>query len=60
MSSDEPVGRSHCRSCGGHVSAEFARVFGDQANEVYACLACARNGALVDGAAAEPNGGDGQ
>lgn len=29
-----------CQNCGNHVSAAFARVFGNDENEVYACRNC--------------------
>lgn len=33
-------GVPECQGCGGHVSDDFARVFGDNADEVYNCLTC--------------------
>ncbi|WP_169317602.1 DUF7563 family protein [Haloferax larsenii] len=29
-----------CNSCGQYVSVDFARVFGTNNNQVFACLAC--------------------
>jgi DNA-directed RNA polymerase subunit RPC12/RpoP len=29
-----------CEGCDGYVSAQFARVFGDNEDRVYACPAC--------------------
>lgn len=29
-----------CNNCGGHVSEQFARVFGDNDDEVFACNDC--------------------
>lgn len=29
-----------CKECGSHVSKSFARVFGDNQNNVYGCIDC--------------------
>lgn len=30
-----------CENCGGHVTPDFARVFGSNDNDVQACIECA-------------------
>jgi DNA-directed RNA polymerase subunit N (RpoN/RPB10) len=38
---EAPTDRSRrCSSCGAHVSHDFARVFGDNGNNVENCLSC--------------------
>lgn len=32
-----------CQECGSHVSDQFAKVFGNNKNEVYGCLDCGIN-----------------
>lgn len=39
-----------CRNCETHVTEQFARVFGDNDNDVYNCTDCATNRDLYDGA----------
>lgn len=47
---------THCHNCGSHVTADFARVYGDNDGNVYACPRCVRAIAeLRDGAAADPD-----
>lgn len=49
------TGNEHrCLGCDTHVSAEFARVFGDNDDTIYACLNCSTLSALRDGQAVEP------
>lgn len=43
--------RTECHRCGSFVTDQFARVFGDNENRVYACIECATLAALRDGAA---------
>jgi hypothetical protein len=31
-------GSTQCRNCGAYVSSRFARVFGDNDDEVYSCI----------------------
>lgn len=38
-----------CNNCGGHVSDRFARVFGDNDDEVFACYDCTGFRELFDG-----------
>lgn len=38
-----------CHNCGEHVSEQFARVFGDNDDEVFACTDCAGLRELSDG-----------
>lgn len=40
-----------CNNCGGFVSAEFTRVFGNNEDEVYGCVSCRNTTELNDGAA---------
>ena len=42
-----------CDECGAFVTKSFARVFGDNQDEVYACIDCRSNRALNEGAAAQ-------
>lgn len=41
-----------CLNCGSMVTGQFARVFGDNENELYACPNCCGVRELYDGAAA--------
>lgn len=43
-----------CRTCGNHVTDQFARVCGDNDDVVHHCPECASEGDIVDGAAAIP------
>lgn len=43
-----------CLNCGGDVTRRFARVFGTNDDEAYACLNCVSQEAIVRGAAAVP------
>lgn len=43
-------GSSQCRNCGAYVSARFARVFGDNNDEVYNCIECSTLRDLQQGA----------
>lgn len=45
-----------CHNCGSPVTSNFARVFGSNSNEVYACPSCAPYTALMTGIAASPAG----
>jgi DNA-directed RNA polymerase subunit RPC12/RpoP len=40
---------TRCRNCGSYVTSAFARVFGDNDNQVYACLECSTMRALRTG-----------
>lgn len=51
----EPDDNSQCRGCGGHVTSDFARVYGDDDNVAWACIHCTSRAALRDGAAADPD-----
>lgn len=42
---------NQCQQCGEHVSAEFARVMGDEDCVVHACLACESTATLARAAA---------
>ncbi|MEF8867253.1 MAG: hypothetical protein V5A85_01920 [Haloarculaceae archaeon] len=41
-----------CRNCGSYVTPGFARVFGDDENEVTGCPRCAPFSAFMDGGGA--------
>ncbi len=41
----------HCQNCGESVSEHFARVFGDNNNDVHACYSCTSHEAVTQGAA---------
>ena len=71
MSSDPSVrpssqpGENRCRNCGSFVTRDFARVFGNNYNEVFGCLECMsatnvkRGGARSKDAEVPPLGGTG-
>lgn len=40
-----------CESCGSFVSADFARVFGNNDDTVQACLECTSMTEIIDGGA---------
>lgn len=46
------TGPTRCRNCGAHVTAAFARTFGDDHDTVHACRACAPAREIFEGAAA--------
>lgn len=37
-----------CRNCGEHVTAQFAKVFGDNQDTVSKCIQCVPNASLDD------------
>ena len=39
-SGNDTVAENRCRSCGSFVTRDFARVFGNNHNEVFGCLEC--------------------
>lgn len=43
---------TECRGCGGHVTAQFARVFGDNDHRVFSCPECSTGVELYEGEAA--------
>ena len=48
-----------CQNCGGHVSASFRRLYGDESGTVHACPSCSTYRELVgDAADAAAAGGD--
>jgi ferredoxin-like protein FixX len=51
----DPETRSstYCRNCGSYVTTCFARVFGNNEDEVYACLECSTMRALREGSGIE-------
>lgn len=53
----EPTGDAgrRCQACGAHVSADFARVAGDNEDKAWACPACVSSAELAGGAAADPD-----
>lgn len=50
---------SVCQSCGGHVTEQFRRVFGNDDDVIYSCLDCATMRELHAGLGADP-GADNQ
>lgn len=46
-----------CENCGGHITTDYARVFGDQADTVHRCPNCTSFGEIADGRAAGLNHG---
>jgi hypothetical protein len=47
---DNAENQSQCQSCGNHVSRDFARVFGNNDGEVWACRDCTTATAIRGGA----------
>jgi len=47
--------RVTCQTCGTGVDAQFARVYGTEDDDVYACLSCSTHRALANGAAIAPD-----
>lgn len=45
-----------CRNCDSHVTERFARVFGDNQDDVHNCIDCATNRDLYDGAGSADDG----
>jgi len=46
---------SKCRRCGAFVSPQFARVFGDNDDQVYGCHECMSKTELYGGGSVESN-----
>jgi len=46
------VDAEECRNCGGHVSADFRRTFGDGDNVAHRCLSCDSRPRIQAGSAA--------
>jgi len=45
----------HCENCGGYVTRNFQRVFGDNQNNVQGCMNCEdRTGVREGGVVADP------
>ena len=38
--SDRTTAEHRCQNCGGHVTANFLRVFGDNSDVVHGCVNC--------------------
>ena len=45
----------HCQNCDEPVNEHFARVFGDNNNDVHACYNCTSHQAVTQGAASDEN-----
>ncbi|MGM0592756.1 MAG: DUF7563 family protein [Halobacteriota archaeon] len=45
----EPVQTNRCRNCHSYVSQQFARVFGNNDDEVHACIECSTLHTLREG-----------
>jgi len=37
-----------CENCGSHISEDFARVFGNENKEVYACPKCSARSGIAE------------
>lgn len=48
---DSEPGKQYCGRCNSHISFTFARVFGNNEDEVYACPACSTMRELRNGEA---------
>jgi len=46
-----------CENCGSFVTPQFARVFGDNEDDVYGCPSCTAVTEILDGAATSPDAG---
>jgi hypothetical protein len=44
-----------CESCGGAVSPDYARVFGDNSGRIWACPECRSQTDVFEGAGADPD-----
>lgn len=47
------IADNRCRNCGGFVTRDFARVFGDNQNSVHGCLECIDGTAVKNGHAVD-------
>lgn len=61
MRSPEPRGvqtgtAPNCNVCGSTVSHRFAKIFGDNDDEIYGCLECSTKRVLHSGGAASTDG----
>lgn len=45
------IADSQCQNCGGFVTRDFARVFGNNQNTIHGCLECMNGTAIKDGQA---------
>lgn len=43
-----------CNECGSFVTADFARVFGDNADQVFGCTSCMTASEIYEGEATRP------
>jgi hypothetical protein len=48
--------RRRCQGCGSYVTERFTRVFGDNEDDVYACLECSTMRELRAGSGVTPGG----
>lgn len=48
--------RRRCHGCGSYVTERFTRVFGDNEDDVYACLECSTMRELRAGSGVTPDG----
>jgi hypothetical protein len=55
VAEDQSLGQTRCLSCGSYVTEGFVRVFGDNQNDLYACLECTTMGALRAGEGISPD-----
>lgn len=44
-------GGKTCENCGGHVTARYARVFGDNRDRIFGCPSCMSSAELREGRA---------
>lgn len=47
---DGNAGSTQCRNCGAYVSSQFAKVFGDNDDEIHRCIECSTLRNLQQGA----------
>lgn len=52
---DGTVADTRCRNCDGFVTPQFARVFGNNRNEVYGCFECMTATEIKKGRANDPD-----
>ena len=46
-----------CNNCGGFVTRDFTRVFGNNADRVFGCASCATTGEILNAEISSPDRG---
>jgi hypothetical protein len=50
---DGNAGTTRCRNCGAYATSQFAKVFGDNDDEIHRCIECSTLRNLQQGAATQ-------